>query len=536
MARPLDSLPHELLLSIVASGLDDALLGLCATLSRALHAAVADAWPLLLASRYTHTDWPGRRTHDMPPQIGDWSSQRIAAALGHLGHTQWRCITASGNPPADRGGHACCTVGSPPRAIVVHGGANGPVLHSDTYVLLCEPYCSTMGWMRLEADGAPTGRWAHSACAWGNLVVLHAGHVRGAMSDTSVLDCSGQPAAWAWLVEGRQVELSGLRPPARYGHAAAVIGDVMWVHGGLVESDDGMFMGATAAAEFASELHACTLSQPEARGSAGGAGVCLAWRRASAQGSPPSCRFGHSLTLVAGALWLFGGRAAPVHHQFQAPRGISNELYVLRGPLASPADSSVAVRWEAVTVGLGAMPVPRAFHMAAALGSRLLIFGGEFHATHGQPQHGLAYLADVWTIELPPWEHGTDTPGAGAVPIEDTHPAEGTMDVEVVAASGAPATVASDAEPLASLHLDDQTGGGSSSSPATAAGATPDTPRAWREVVPKGTRTAPPSSLAAFSVVDTSLVIFGGFNDQPDADLSQVHVVSMCPGMEGTIH
>ena len=50
--------------------------------------------------------------------------------------------------------------------------------------------------------------------------------------------------------------------------------------------------------------------------------------------------------------------------------------------------SRLALHWDAVTVGCGAMPVPRAWHMAAALGSQLLVFGVEFHATHG-----LAYTA-----------------------------------------------------------------------------------------------------------------------------------------------
>ena len=83
---------------------------------------------------------------------GDWSAQRVVATLGHLDQTEWQSRIASGPSPADRGGHAWCTLDGG-RTVLVHGGANGDVLHSDTFVLRCEPFCDALQWHRLEAKG-----------------------------------------------------------------------------------------------------------------------------------------------------------------------------------------------------------------------------------------------------------------------------------------------------------------------------------------------------------------------------------------------
>jgi len=46
----------------------------------------------------------------------------------------------------------------------------------------------------------------------------------------------------------------------------------------------------------------------------------------------------------------------------------------------------------------------------------------------------------------------------------------------------------------------------------------------WMAMTPSGHATAPPSSLAAVSLIDSSLVLIGGFNRVADADLAQLHL------------
>ena len=71
------------------------------------------------------------------------------------------------------------------------------------------------------------------------MAIVHAGHTgfRGAVDDTFAMDCSArEPERWRWLEATTQLHVSGAIPPARYGHAAAVLDDYLWVLGGIVES------------------------------------------------------------------------------------------------------------------------------------------------------------------------------------------------------------------------------------------------------------------------------------------------------------
>lgn len=490
--------------------------------------------------------------------------------------------------------------------MLVHGGANGPILHPDTYVLLCEPYCRALSWQCLDIEGAPSGRWAHTASEWNGFAILHAGHARRAMCDTYALDCrEAQPDRWGWLEQQTQMKVRGQLPPSRYGHAAAVVGDVLWVHGGIIESEEGGDASLLGSATLlgSAVLHTCALSlqepapaavvtgsdrggsrRPSRISSAAserglvGAGVTLhmQWDGVSAQGKPPRHMFGHSFSYAAGALWAFGGRMQWWENGF-AHVTVTNELHVLRGlpqqhrppraatasrassssallraPSAAPAPMGDAaggvcdsLRWE-VVAPLGPLPPPRAFHTAVTLGNQLLIYGGELHNGSGQPSEQLSYLSDIFVFELPHLDD-TSTPQAEAALGSTALRASAGSSVT----SGSSAPEAHDAHLLteetiagaASLYLDEEPAAGAADEqhngepqpqPNVAnasAEASVKGSGQWREIVPHGTRTAPPSSLAAFCAVDASLVIFGGFNDQPDADLSQVHLVSLCPGL-----
>ena len=55
----------------------------------------------------------------------------------------------------------------------------------------------------------------------------------------------------------------------------------------------------------------------------------------------------------------------------------------------------------------------------------------------------------------------------------------------------------------------------------------------WMAMAPSGHSTAPPSSLAAVSLIDSSLVLIGGFNRVADADLAQLHLCRLAGSAPG---
>lgn len=123
--------------------------------------------------------------------------------------------------PGPRGGLSVNVLGS--RAYVFGGEDNKRKPLNDLWVL----DLSTMNWNRLQPSGVPPSpRSAHSACTYRGrfLIVFGGGSVATCYDDLVILDTQ--------TLEWFTPEVDGHLPPARAGHAAAVLGSTLYVVGG----------------------------------------------------------------------------------------------------------------------------------------------------------------------------------------------------------------------------------------------------------------------------------------------------------------
>eukprot|EP00316_Scyphosphaera_apsteinii_P022036 CAMPEP_0119330658 /NCGR_PEP_ID=MMETSP1333-20130426/78708_1 /TAXON_ID=418940 /ORGANISM="Scyphosphaera apsteinii, Strain RCC1455" /LENGTH=157 /DNA_ID=CAMNT_0007340071 /DNA_START=152 /DNA_END=622 /DNA_ORIENTATION=+ len=122
-------LPSELL-QIIFQSLTEHDLDAVSSTCKAWYALVPSEWQARLVKRFRHANW-GMQTFT--------SSRGLFHRLTKLDLTRWTVAHAGGSPPADRGGHASAVLANG-RCVVVHGGANGDVLHGDCFALIaCNP-------------------------------------------------------------------------------------------------------------------------------------------------------------------------------------------------------------------------------------------------------------------------------------------------------------------------------------------------------------------------------------------------------------
>ncbi len=225
-AMSFTELPLELQTDVL-SELDDASLEVAACVCRAFHRVAPAIWRRRLGTRFATSRWA---------HVGSegTSARTMLRKMQALQHTEWDSMRAAGSPPADRGGHASTMLGQG-QWIVIHGGANGDVLHGDGFALSCAGQEWT--WHRLRDERAPCPRWAHTAAPWGSIALFFGGHAGGfgALNDVRALDAanSAEPCDWAWRA-AEEIECSGAAPEPRYGHAMCEHADAIWVFGGIV--------------------------------------------------------------------------------------------------------------------------------------------------------------------------------------------------------------------------------------------------------------------------------------------------------------
>lgn len=230
--------------------------------------------------------------------------------------------------------------------------------------------------LRVEETGAITAqrlavashlppRYGHSATAAGEgraAVIVYAGMYQGGYmgetDDVRVLrlaDSATAPdaPAWEWVVP----RVSGPLPPARGYHAAAATPDgrLLFVHGGIADSAP------------CADLH-CLDTQT--------------WSWAPvlpATPAQPGPRFGHSMLVAAGGLWLFGGAFGG------ALRDGPERADIWRLDLATRTWAPVVAEAPA---GLARQALGRC-HTSTLVGAKVLFFGGSLRTS-----------ADVVTFDL----------------------------------------------------------------------------------------------------------------------------------------
>lgn len=198
----------------------------------------------------------------------------------------------------------------------------------------------------------PFSRYQHAAAVLGNKMVVVGGNSNGRyLSDVQVLDLTKMQ--WA-KVEPSDSSEEQLPPCA--GHAV------------LVQDSTSVFMVAGLTKDKAEKVvvRVYDVSQNT-------------WTVVKTRGQVPSARGGCSAVLAGGAIWLFGGE--------DMKRRLQNDVYML--------DLSTMV-WEAVETS-GAAPGPRSDHVAA------LIAGGRHMAVFGGGSHSICYN-DIYVLDLETYE------------------------------------------------------------------------------------------------------------------------------------
>ncbi|GBF91354.1 hypothetical protein Rsub_04094 [Raphidocelis subcapitata] len=131
----------------------------------------------------------------------------------------------------------------------------------------------------------PVARWAHAAAAVGSLLFAYGGVGQVVLDDLAVLDVD----LMTWRALKPRAATPRDRPGKLHAGAMAAAGRTLWLFGGQ------------QGRKFLRELHALDTDS-------------MTWALAAPAGAPPAARAGHSLTAVEGAgVFLFGGQGKKLY-------------------------------------------------------------------------------------------------------------------------------------------------------------------------------------------------------------------------------
>ncbi|XP_066506409.1 rab9 effector protein with kelch motifs [Hoplias malabaricus] len=147
------------------------------------------------------------------------------------------------------------------------------------------------------------------------------------------------------LASGHWVEkeIEGVPPTPRYGHAIAVAGNIVFLYGGTstINSEE-------AEPVYLNDFYMITVTPTR-----------VTWEMMPQNGVVPTAREGHTLCVIKGKLYLFGGSCHP-----QAKECLPG-VYCF---------DIVSLSWEKLVTGGVAMKTLR--HSSAALGDNIYVYGG----------------------------------------------------------------------------------------------------------------------------------------------------------------
>eukprot|EP00959_Pyramimonas_sp_CCMP1952_P341601 7155706-Pyramimonas_sp.AAC.1 len=229
---------------------------------------------------------------------------------------------------------------------------------------------SGVRWTPVHAAGPPA-RQAHSAVAYGDAFYIYGGE-RSAYEYSDIWRFDVDSERWSFVSPRNDTA------PRRHDHSAVVYGDAMFVYGGRGPRPLGDFWMFDFNAQEWTEMP----SSPAM-----------------------AARFGHTAVVIGDAMLVYGGY---VH-----AAGLTDELWsfsfsdmewTLVGPRASNFDEAgatpqVADPFDAILFP-AEIPAARFAHVAAAVGSDMVIYGGAGGATMKAP------LGDIWRFrtDVKEWE------------------------------------------------------------------------------------------------------------------------------------
>eukprot|EP00164_Ancoracysta_twista_P001475 GFYU01001925.1.p1 GENE.GFYU01001925.1~~GFYU01001925.1.p1 ORF type:complete len:604 (-),score=184.61 GFYU01001925.1:301-2112(-) len=241
----------------------------------------------------------------------------------------WSIPETSGAPPGDRAGHAA--VLTEDNCLLIFGGSAGPqALLNDLFVLDMD----ALEWWAPETQGElPSKRVGHTATLAGNKMIVFGGcEESDVWTDNKVYVLNIE--TWTWFVP----EVRGEVPSPRSAHSATVVnGNKMIVYGGI----DGK--------QRLDDLYVLDTDT-------------WTWQCPFTTGVVPPGRSSHTATLVRDKLAIYGGWCM----DDDGDRCV-DDLYLL---------DVASFRWSRPTLAGSNTPKPRANHTAAAIGSKLFVYGG----------------------------------------------------------------------------------------------------------------------------------------------------------------
>ncbi|XP_035995860.1 acyl-CoA-binding domain-containing protein 6 [Fundulus heteroclitus] len=176
-------------------------------------------------------------------------------------------------------------------------------------------------------------------------------------------------ASGHWL----EKDVRGEPPSPRHGHALAVAGSVAFLFGGACS------ISPEVSPVYFSDFHMLTVTPDE-----------VTWEEIPQSGEVPSAREGHTLCVVKGRLYLFGGASSP------------DASECLPGVYSFDV---VSLSWERLSAG---GPAPTALrHSSAAAGDNIYVYGG---VVRGDPTEDLLVFNTVSLTWTPVKTSGSSPP------------------------------------------------------------------------------------------------------------------------------
>lgn len=275
---------------------------------------------------------------------------------------KWKKITTSIGPsPRPRHGHKAVSYND---LMIVFGGGNEGIvdeLHvfntskiNDYYntllmdnnilsiVLFC--YSATNQWFVPEIKGeVPTGRAAYGMANYQNKVYIFGGMVEYGKYSNELFELD--VSRWEW----KQIDVKiGALPSPRLGHSFTLVGQRIYVFGGLENMSDNPKENTP---RYLNDLHVLDIENPNG----------ISWNSPQTYGKGPSARESHTAVVYQNSryvtsLIIYGGMSG----------------YRLGDVWFLNLDTN---SWFKPTIK-GNPPLPRSLHSAVLIKSRMLVFGG----------------------------------------------------------------------------------------------------------------------------------------------------------------
>ncbi|XP_063068614.1 rab9 effector protein with kelch motifs [Engraulis encrasicolus] len=223
-------------------------------------------------------------------------------------------------------------------------------------------------------------------------------------------------------------EIRGEPPSPRYGHALALAGNIAFLFGGATSTSN-----EETNPSYLKDFHMLTVSP-----------TYVTWEALPQSGAVPPAREGHSLCVIKGKVYLFGGSSSPeaaeclpgvyrfdivslaweklpvsgmslrtLNHSSVA---IGDNIYAYGGLLDGvPNDdlmmfNTVSMLWTPLRT-TGSIPSPRYNHSSAAVGEQMFLFGGR---GEDECYYKDIYVLHTGTLEWQQWEVKGESPLSSA--------------------------------------------------------------------------------------------------------------------------